>query len=100
MDPFASYSTSLNAPIRSGAPVTPNDNDDLPVLPRALYIGSGGDIAMTPCRRRERHSQVCAHRCDAAPACPSRIANRYVCIGAGRSLVRALGRSRPLATNC
>ncbi|MDO5759062.1 MAG: hypothetical protein Q4P24_16650 [Rhodobacterales bacterium] len=46
MDTFSSHSQSLNAPIRSGAPVTPSNSADLPVLPRALYIGGGGDISM------------------------------------------------------
>lgn len=47
MDPFISYNQNLNAPIRSGASITPDDASDLPVLPRAIYIGSGGDIAVT-----------------------------------------------------
>ncbi|AEI96557.1 hypothetical protein RLO149_p630490 (plasmid) [Roseobacter litoralis Och 149] len=44
MDTFASHSQSLNAPIRSGIPVSPDNNTDLPGLPRALYVGNGGDI--------------------------------------------------------
>lgn len=46
MDPFASHSQSLNAPIRAGQSVTPDDGSDLPALPRALYVGSGGDLSV------------------------------------------------------
>lgn len=34
-------------PIVSAAAVTPNDSTDLAILPRALFIGTGGDIKVT-----------------------------------------------------
>ena len=46
MDTFTSYSQNLNSPIRSGAPITPNYGSDLPVMPRAIYVGIGGDLAV------------------------------------------------------
>ncbi len=47
MDPFKDYSDSLTSPIRSAQTVTPDDTNDLPVLPRALYIGGAGDVHLT-----------------------------------------------------
>lgn len=47
MDPFKDYSDSLTSPIRSAQSVTPNDTGDLTVLPRALYVGAGGDLHLT-----------------------------------------------------
>ncbi len=47
MDPFKDYSDSLTSPIRSAQSVTPNDTGDLTVLPRALYVGVGGDLHVT-----------------------------------------------------
>jgi hypothetical protein len=46
MDKFADYPTSLTAPARDGLQVTPDDVTDLPVLPRAIYVGSGGDLSV------------------------------------------------------
>ncbi|MCT4578153.1 hypothetical protein [Donghicola sp.] len=47
MDTFKDYSDSLTSPIRSAQSVTPNDTGDLTVLPRALYVGAGGDLHVT-----------------------------------------------------
>lgn len=47
MDKFSDYPTNLTAPAREGAAVTPNDLTDLTVLPRALYIGQGGAVAVS-----------------------------------------------------
>ncbi|SPH24104.1 hypothetical protein DEA8626_03153 [Defluviimonas aquaemixtae] len=46
MDKFSDYPTSLTAPARDAAPVAPDDALDLPVLPRALYIGQSGDVSL------------------------------------------------------
>lgn len=46
MDKFSDYPTNLTAPAREGAAVTPNDLTDLTVLPRALYVGQGGAVAV------------------------------------------------------
>ena len=45
MDKFSDYPTSLTAPARDAAAVTPDDAPDLPVLPRAIYIGQTGDVS-------------------------------------------------------
>ncbi|MCW3783795.1 spike base protein, RCAP_Rcc01079 family [Defluviimonas salinarum] len=45
MDKFSDYPTSLTAPARDAAAVVPNDAADLPMLPRALYVGVSGDIS-------------------------------------------------------
>ncbi|MBC7140701.1 MAG: hypothetical protein H5U18_00815 [Rhodobacteraceae bacterium] len=45
MDKFSDYPTSLTAPARDAQAVTPNDATDLPVLPRALFVGQTGDVS-------------------------------------------------------
>ncbi|WP_407496372.1 hypothetical protein [Pseudooceanicola sp. MF1-13] len=47
MDPFANHSQSLDAPIRGAEAIVPDDAIDLPTLPRAIYVGAGGDISVT-----------------------------------------------------
>lgn len=46
MDHFESHAQSLVAPLRDAGEVTPDDATDLPVLPRAIYVGQSGDIAL------------------------------------------------------
>ncbi|NVO25224.1 spike base protein, RCAP_Rcc01079 family [Donghicola mangrovi] len=53
MDPFKDYSDSLTSPIRSAQVVTPDDTSDLPVLPRALYVGTAGDLHVTMAEGQE-----------------------------------------------
>lgn len=45
MDKFSDYPTSLTAPARDAQAVAPNDATDLPVLPRALFIGQTGNLS-------------------------------------------------------
>ncbi|MEZ4714299.1 MAG: hypothetical protein R3A44_44375 [Caldilineaceae bacterium] len=45
-DNFSSYQPSLDAPARRAAAVTPNDSADLTEVPRALYIGTAGDLVV------------------------------------------------------
>ena len=45
MDKFSDYPTSLTAPARDAAVVIPSDTTDLPVLPRAFFIGQTGDVS-------------------------------------------------------
>lgn len=45
MDKFSDYPTSLTAPARDAAAVLPDDTTDLPVLPRALFVGQTGDVS-------------------------------------------------------
>ncbi|MCA1337351.1 hypothetical protein [Pseudooceanicola marinus] len=37
--------------------VTPDDGTDLPVIPRALYVGNGGDLAI-----RDAAGKVCVRK--------------------------------------
>lgn len=46
MDKFADFATNLTAPGRDAAAVIPDDLTDLPVVPRALFVGQGGTLAV------------------------------------------------------
>lgn len=46
MDHFAEFPTTLTAPVRDASQVTPSDAADLAILPRALYVGQAGNIAL------------------------------------------------------
>jgi hypothetical protein len=43
---FEEYKTSLTAPARNAAAVTPNDSTDLSNDSRALYVGGAGDLSI------------------------------------------------------
>ncbi|KQM30563.1 spike base protein, RCAP_Rcc01079 family [Sphingomonas sp. Leaf10] len=45
-DPFQSFTDSPVGPARSAVAVTPSDSVPLLRLPKALYIGGGGDVAL------------------------------------------------------
>ncbi len=45
-DPFANTLDGLGAPARAPYPLTPSDTDALPVLPKALYVGTGGHLVL------------------------------------------------------
>ncbi|WP_108258444.1 spike base protein, RCAP_Rcc01079 family [Mangrovicoccus ximenensis] len=45
-DKFDKHSPSLTSPATSGQSVTPNDSTDLQTHSRALFIGSGGSLAV------------------------------------------------------
>ena len=46
MDPFATTASSLDSPARAAADVTPNDFADLATTSRAIYVGTGGNLAV------------------------------------------------------
>ncbi len=46
IDPFKSHRSGLSSPADSGAEITPSDQATLPVVTRALYSGTGGDITV------------------------------------------------------
>ncbi|EPE99920.1 hypothetical protein RGCCGE502_01496 [Rhizobium grahamii CCGE 502] len=46
-DRFASHAPSLTGPASAGFAIVPNDNLDLPEITRAVYVGIGGDLAVT-----------------------------------------------------
>lgn len=43
-DQFAADAQGLNSPALSGAAITPDDDNDLPVTSRAIYVGSAGSL--------------------------------------------------------
>lgn len=45
-DAFNGVLDSLTAPARRAVPVVPSDSDPLAEIPKALYVGTGGTIAM------------------------------------------------------
>ena len=45
-DRFEHVTDTPNSPSRSVLPVTPDDAAPLPQLPKALYVGTGGDVAL------------------------------------------------------
>ncbi len=47
-DPYAQRSTEVASQARGAATIVPDDDNDLVVDAKALYIGTGGDITVTP----------------------------------------------------
>lgn len=45
-DRFASFSDSPMSPSRDCFSVIPDDLAELPTVPKAIYVGTGGDIAL------------------------------------------------------
>lgn len=45
-DPFDSRSDSVFAPSRNPFSISPDDEGGIVPLPKALYIGSGGDVTL------------------------------------------------------
>jgi hypothetical protein len=49
-DPFAQYSDSPSAPSSDAFAVFPHDSDPLPVVTKAIYVGSTGHVALRTVR--------------------------------------------------
>jgi len=45
-DFFANHSSGLDSPATRAFAIVPDDNNDLAVIPRALYTGRGGSIVL------------------------------------------------------
>lgn len=45
LDRFSDFPTNLVAPARDAAAILPNDSVDLGQLPRALFVGTAGNVA-------------------------------------------------------
>lgn len=45
-DPFMNVADSSSGPARRAFAVVPSDSADLPVLPKALYVGGGGTVVL------------------------------------------------------
>jgi len=48
IDRFASYQDSPSGPAQECFAITPDDNADLPVATKAIYVGGAGDIVLRP----------------------------------------------------
>lgn len=46
-DRYNSFSTGLESPVIDGFTITPNNDEDLPEMTRAIYIGGSGTLAVT-----------------------------------------------------
>ena len=46
MNPFENRVPNLTGPARDIRPITPNDSADLPVVAVALYVETGGSVAL------------------------------------------------------
>ena len=46
MDNFANNSDAIDAPATRAVVVVPHDVNAVPDIPKALYVGTGGDITM------------------------------------------------------
>jgi len=44
LDHFSKYQPGLSAPATGGFAITPDDNTDLTILPRAIMVTEGGDL--------------------------------------------------------
>jgi hypothetical protein len=45
-DTFKTFARSLTSPPENAAEIVPDDAADLPHVTRALYVGTGGDVAL------------------------------------------------------
>lgn len=45
-DRFSGYGDTVQSPCRRWATITPSDSTDLSEVPKALYVGGAGDVAM------------------------------------------------------
>lgn len=46
IDPFALHSDSLMAPAKAAFAITPDDSVELPMVAKAIYVGTGGDLVL------------------------------------------------------
>lgn len=48
-DTFSTHSSGLDSPARHAYAITPDDNNDLATVTRAIYSGNGGDVVCILC---------------------------------------------------
>lgn len=46
MPSFPDQTESATAPSRAPYPITPSDTVELPVVPKGIYVGAGGDVTL------------------------------------------------------
>lgn len=45
-DPTNGAAPGMNGPYRGGFPIVPSDVTPVPILPRRIWVGSGGDLSV------------------------------------------------------
>ncbi|PZU07029.1 hypothetical protein [Sphingomonas sp.] len=45
-DAFANFTDSAGAPAPAPYAITPSDSVALPIVPRGIYVGTGGDVTL------------------------------------------------------
>jgi len=46
VDPYQNMLESLSAPSRTPFSITPSDNTELLVIPKRIYVGTGGNVTL------------------------------------------------------
>lgn len=45
-DLYRTFTDTVSAPARRPFTITPHDTDELPLVPKGIYVGSGGDVTL------------------------------------------------------
>jgi len=45
-DPFQTHADAASAPSRAPFAIVPNDSQPLPLVPKGIYVGTGGDLVL------------------------------------------------------
>lgn len=45
-DQWKDHSDSAGSPSRAPFPIVPHDSDELPIVPKGIYVGAGGDVTL------------------------------------------------------
>jgi hypothetical protein len=49
-DRFSSYADSPDSPANHAFAIVPSDSAELPIVTKAIYVGSSGDVTLRPLR--------------------------------------------------
>lgn len=74
--PWENYGTDVTSPCPNGAAVTPHDTNDLALVPRCLYIGTGGNVAVKMLDADGAEQTLTFYNVPSGsilPVCPSRV---------------------------
>ena len=58
INPFTNRAGSLQGPATDIQPVSPNDQEDLPVTAIALYVETGGTVSFVTVAGQQRHVEL------------------------------------------
>lgn len=45
-DAFSGYADAPDGPSRAPFAITPHDSNELPAIPKGIYVGTGGDVVL------------------------------------------------------